>query len=242
MRTINPSADSTYSLGTSGTEWLAASIDTVTVTTLELGGAATTDTSIVRTAAGEASIEGDAIKHAGRQTIPLLAGGGTLPSGGGIAPCVGVNAFDSGSNDVFMRQCSFAAATDNAIYYTFFFPKGASESTDLVAQIDWTSATTTDATDDVIWTAAAVCFSNDDAINGNAFPAVDQVTDTQTAAGDYLVSGEITAITPAGTPAEGDGCVIRFTRDADAGGDNFNGTAELIAVRLFYVDNASSDD
>lgn len=210
------------------------------VTEVELG--ADSDTTIARSAAGEATIEGDAVKHAGRQTIPLAAGAGVQPAGGGIATCTGVAAFDSGTNDVFLRQCSFSAGTDNAIYFTFFFPKSAAESTDLVVQVDWTSATTTDTTDDVIWTAAAVCFSNDDSINANAFPAVDTVTDTQTAAGDYLVSGEITAITPAGSPAEGDGCVLRITRDADAGGDNFNGTAELIQVRLYYVDSASSDD
>jgi hypothetical protein len=187
------------------------------------------------------------IKHAGRQTISLLAGAGTLPTGGAIAGCTPVSAFDSGSNDVFLRQCSFSASTDNAIYFTFSFPKSATESTDLVAQVDWTSATTTDTTDDVAWGASAVCFSNDDAINGNAFPTIDFVSDTQTAAGDYLVSGEITGITPAGTPAEGDACVLRISRDADesvagAGADDFNGTAELIQVRLYYVDNASSDD
>jgi hypothetical protein len=181
-------------------------------------------------------------KYVGRQTIQLAAGGGSLPVGGGIAACTAAASFDSGSNDVFMRQCSFSASADNAIYYQFFFPKAATESTDLVAQVDWTSATATDATDDVIWTAAAVCFSNDDAINGNAFPTVDTVTDTQTAAGDYLVSGEITTIAPAGTPAEGDGCVLRITRDADAGGDNFNGTAELIQVRLFYTDSGGNDE
>lgn len=177
----------------------------------------------------------------GRQTIGLSAGG-TIPSGGGIAGCTAVAAFDSGSNDVFMRQCSFSASADNAIYYTWFFPKSATESTDLVVQIDWTSATGTDSTDNVIWTAAAVCFSNDDSINGNAFPTVDTVTDTQTAAGDYLITGEITAITPAGSPAEGDGCVLRITRDADNASDNFNGTADLIQARLYYTNDAGTDD
>jgi hypothetical protein len=228
--TIEGNAIATFGTGVTGT-----------LGTLELGSNGT-DTTFARTAAGEASIEGDVIKHAGRQTISLLAGAGTLPTGGAIAGCTPVSAFDSGSNDVFLRQCSFSASADNAIYFTFAFPKSATESTDLVAQVDWTSATTTDTTDDVIWTASAVCFSNDDAINGNAFPAVDTVTDTQTAAGDFLRSGEITAITPAGTPAEGDACVVRFTRDADAGGDNFNGTAEMINVQLYYVDSASSDD
>jgi hypothetical protein len=205
---------------------------------IELGDG-NTDTTLVRSAAGEATLEGDAIKHAGRQTVPLLAGAGTIPASGGCSP---IAAFDSGSNDVFMRQCSFSASTDQSLYFTFPFPKSAAESTDLIVQVDWTSATGTDTTDDVIWGASAVCFSNDDAINGNAFPSNDTVTDTQTAAGDFLRSGEITAITPAGTPAEGDMCVVRIQRDADAGGDNFNGTAELLNVQLYYTDNASSDD
>lgn len=210
------------------------------VGSIEVG--ADTDTTFSRTAAGEVAVEGDAIKHAGRQTIPLTAGAGVVPSGGGIAGCTPVSAFDSGTNDVFLRQCSFSATVDNAIYYYFTFPKSAAETTDLVARVDWTSATGTDTTDDVIWNASAVCFSNDDPINGNAFPADDAVTDTQTAAGDFLSSPEITAITPAGTPAEGDACVLRIRRDADNGSDNFNGTADLIGVQLYYTDNASSDD
>lgn len=178
----------------------------------------------------------------GVKSIALLAGSGTLPSGGGIATCTSVSAFDSGSNDVFLRQCSFSASADNAIYWTIPAPKSSDETVDWTLRIDWTSATTTDATDDVIWTASAVCFSNDDAINGNAFPAVDTVTDTQTAAGDFLSSSSITAITPAGTWAENDMCVLRVTRDADAAGDNFNGTAELINAQLFITTTVNQDN
>jgi hypothetical protein len=264
--TLQPFADGSYDIGTTALGVNNQHFDTGATINFENGDCilthasnslaltgscvltsdSTLDLSGVTTATLTASganllVEGSVVKKVGRQTIPLVAGAGTLPSGGAIAACTAVSAFDSGTNDVFLRQCSFSASADNAIYYTFFFPKAATESTDLVAQVDWTSATTTDTTDDVIWTASAVCFSNDDAINGNAFPAVDTVTDTQTAAGDYLVSGEITAITPAGTPAEGDGCVIRFTRDADAAGDNFNGTAELIQVRLYYTDSGAND-
>lgn len=179
---------------------------------------------------------------AGLKSIALLAGAGTIPSGGGIAGCTAVAAFDSGSNDVFMRQCSFSAGTDNAIYWTIPAPKSSDETVDWQLRIDWTSATTTDGTDNVIWTASAVCFSNDDAINGNAFPAVDTVTDTQTAAGDFLSTSNITTITPAGTWAEGDACVLRVTRDADNASDNFNGTAELINAMLFITTNANTDD
>ncbi|MGH7179168.1 MAG: hypothetical protein ACREJC_17455, partial [Tepidisphaeraceae bacterium] len=178
----------------------------------------------------------------GKQPIALLAGAGSVPTGGGIAGCTAVSAFDSGSNDVFMRQCSFSASTDNAIYWTVPAPKGADETVDLTARVDWTSATTTDGSDNVIWTMSCVAFSNDDAINGNAFPAVDTVTDTQTASGDFLSSAEITAITPAGTWAENDMLVCRLTRDADAAGDNFNGTAELINAQLYVTTSTNTDN
>lgn len=181
----------------------------------------------------------------GKKPIALLAGAGTVPVSGAIAACTMTTAaapFDSGTNDIFMKNCSFSASTDNALYWTIPAPKSSDETIDWTVRIDWTSTTTTDASDDVIWTASAVCFSNDDAINGNAFPAVDTVTDTQTAAGDFLSSGEITAITPAGTWAENDMCVLRVTRDADAAGDNFNGTAELINAQLFITTNANTDN
>jgi hypothetical protein len=212
-----------------------------TVTTLELGAAAT-DATFARTGAGTATLEGKSIKTAGEQTIYLTAGAGTYPVSGGIASCASNTAFDSGSNDIFMRQCAFSATVDNALYFTIAFPKSADESVDLQVQVDWTSGTTTDATDDVIWNATSACFGNDDAINANAFAAVDAVTDTQTAAGDILRSGRITAITPAGTWAEGDVCVLRISRDGDNGSDNFNGTADLVGVAVYYQDNAANDN
>jgi hypothetical protein len=178
----------------------------------------------------------------GKQPVPLLASAGVIPSGGAIVGCSPISLFDSGSNDIFARQCSFSASTDNALQWMIPVPKGVSESTDLTARVDWTSTTTTDATDDVIWGMSCVAFSNDDAINGNAFPASDTVTDTQTAAGDFLSSSEITAITPAGTWTEGDMLVCQLTRDADAAGDNFNGTADLFNVMLYFTTNANTDE
>jgi hypothetical protein len=216
-------------------------LTTPEISAFELG-AGQTDTTFTRSAAGVGAIEGKAIKSAGEQTIYMTAGAGTYPVSGGIASCASNTAFDSGSNDIFMRQCAFSATADNALYFTISFPKSADESVDLQVQIDWTSGTTTDATDDVIWNATSVCFGNDDAINANAFAAVDAVTDTQTAAGDILRTGRITAITPAGTWAEGDVCILRISRDADNGSDNFNGTADFIGVAVYFQDNAANDN
>jgi len=216
-------------------------LTTPEISAFELG-AGQTDTTFARTAAGEATIEGDALKHAGRQTISLAGSAVTVPVAAGIEACVPQANLDSGTNDVIFRSCDFSAGTDQAGYWMIFPPKSANESVDLTARVDWSSTTTTDGSDDVIWTFACVAFGNDDAIDGNAFPTVDTVTDTQTAASDFLSSAEITAITPAGTWAEGDALVCRITRDADAAGDNFNGTARLHNVQLYYTDNASTDE
>ncbi len=201
-----------------------------------------TATSLTDAGAGELTIEGKRIKHAGRQTVSLLAASGISSGTATPTGCTPVGNVDSGSNDIITRQCQFSAGTDNSMYWTIVPPKGTDESVDLAARVDWTSTTGTDATDNVIWTMACVAFSNDDSMNGNAFPSPDTVTDTQTAAGDFLSSGEITGITPAGTWTEGDALVCRVTRDADAAGDNFNGTADLINVQLYFTDSGSTDD
>ena len=219
------------SIGTSGA---------FTTGTIELGAAS--DTTLARSAAGKATLETKAVKTAGRQTISLYAGAGTIPVGGAINGCSSATAVDSGSNDNFWRACAFDASTDNALFWTITFPKSADESAGWIVRIDWESTTTTDSTDDVIWTAAGVCMSNDDSINANAVGTAVNVTDTQTAAGDFLSTSETSTITPAGTWAEGDMCLLRVTRDADNGSDTFNGNARLIAVQLYWTDNAPNQD
>jgi len=183
-------------------------------------------------------------KRAGEQVMTMLAGSGSLPSGGAIAACGMVAAFDSGSNDVFLRHCLFTAATDNALYFLFVPPKSADESVDLQARISWIGDTGTDGSDDVIWTAACVAFGSGDDTNGNAFPTVDTVTDTYTnaAVNRLEIAGRITTLTPAGTWTEGDTLVCRITRDADAGGDTYNGSALLTSVDFYYQDNAPNEN
>lgn len=231
---FKPIADASYDIGNT-----SLGVRDIFVTS-DVEFNAGTDTTLTAPSAGELTIEGDAVKHAGRRTVSFSAGSATIIAG--ATGCSPVANFDSGTNDVILRQCSFSASVEQYAYFYFAFPKGAAETTDLAARVSWTSATGTDTSDDVIWGAAAVCFSNDDSINANAFPAADTATDVQTAAGDFLTAPEITAITPAGTPAEGDECVIRIMRDADAAGDTFNGTAELLNVQVYFVDSASTDE
>jgi hypothetical protein len=180
------------------------------------------------------------VRTAGRRTIQLLASAGAPAAGAaGCTPVVGAVGTP---NTVIVRTCQFSASTDNGLHFFFTFQKGDAEATDLAVAIDWTSATTTDGSDVVVWNAQAVCFSNDDGMGANAYPAADTANDTQTAAHDFLRTPEITNITPAGTPAEGDACEMRILRDADNGSDTFNGTADLVSVQLYITQDAANDD
>jgi len=183
-----------------------------------------------------------AIKFAGEQVITMLAGSASLPSGGAVAACGMQAALDSGSNDVFYRACNTIAATDTGMYFLIKPPKSADESVDLQAVINWIGDTATDATDDVIFAMACVSFGDGDDVNANAFPTVDTVTDTSVGAQRAQSTARVTALTPAGTWAEGDSLVCRVTRDADAGGDNYNGGAFITSVQFFYQDNAANEN
>lgn len=232
MRTINPSADSTYSLGASATEWLAANIDTVTLTTLELGGAATTDTSIARSAAGEATLEGDAIKHAGKQMlwIPASAMKARATSG---AACG--DTYDSGSNDVTIVVCNFDTTTQEYAHFQIAMPKAWNEGTVTFAPI-WTN-TGGASTQTVQFDLACVAISNDDALNATMGTAQSS-SDTWLAQNDQHEGPESSAVTCGGTPAENDLVAFQITRNVAS--DNMAGDAALIGIKLYWTDNAST--
>lgn len=174
----------------------------------------------------------------GKKTISVQAGA-MMPN---VTSGCALTSTETGTNDVMYRSCNFSAAADQFAQFSFSAPKGSDETIDLTARISWTGTTATDATDDVIWGMACTAFSEGDALDGTAWSAADVVTDTVTTASDLHHSPEITAITPAGSWTEGDDIWCRVTRDADAAGDTYNGTADLIGVRLLITTNSNVDD
>jgi hypothetical protein len=142
------------------------------------------------------------------------------------------------TNDVMVSGFDFSASTDQKVQTMIGMPKSWNENT-VTAQVLWKDSATA-GTGDVIWGIQALAVGNDDAMDA-AFGTAVTVTDTFIAAGDLHVTSTTSAITAAGTPAEGDLLIVQVYRDADAGGDTYTQTARFIGVRLFYTTTAGDD-
>lgn len=141
------------------------------------------------------------------------------------------------TNDVMLVTKDFDAATDEAVQFDVWMPKGWNEGT-VTAVVTWTAAS---GSGDVIWGIQALARSNDDALD-TAFGAAVTITDTLLTANDEHHTAETGAITIGGTPAENDRVIFQVYRDADAGGDTLAGDAKLIGVKVIYTINAATDD
>ena len=234
MRTINPAADSTYSLGAAATEWLAASVDTVTVGTLELGTAAT-DTSVVRSGAGEATLEGDAIKHAGKQVMWIPA---SALKNNATSPASCGDTYDSGSNDLTVTVCAFdTGATEERADFQVAMPKAWNEGTVTAIPLTTSAAGTVGQT--VQYEIACVAISSGDTLNATMGSAQTSSATLPASPANLLYAGaETSAITCGGSPAENDYVAFRISRDTSV--DNMTGDALLLGIKLFWTDNAAT--
>lgn len=171
---------------------------------------------------------------AGLHTIWLPAGSFTPTTTNGAAYA----SQELATNDVMIQGYDFSASTDQKIQTMIAMPKSWNEST-VTAQVLWKDGATA-GTGDVIWGVRALSVSNDDALDAS-FGTAQTVTDTFIASGDLHVSPTTSAITAAGTPAEGDLLIVEVYRDADAGGDTYTQLARFVGLRLFYTVNAGDD-
>lgn len=171
------------------------------------------------------------IDLSGKTMLPLLAQ--ALVPNTTNGPAIGST--ETTTNDVMLSTLDFDAATDERAQFTMLMPKSWNEST-ITARFRWTATTT----GDVVWGVQAVAISNDDALDA-AFGTAVTVTDSVTAANDFMISSETGAVTIAGTPAEGDLVAIRFYRDANNVADTLAADAKLIGVDLFLTFVALND-
>ena len=167
----------------------------------------------------------------GKQMMPWLASALTVRTSNGAAP----GTTESTTNKVMLETLDFDQSTDEFAQFRLPMPKRWNEGT-ITAQFRWTAS----ATGDVVWGIQAVALSDDDAVD-SAFGTAQTVTDGVTASGDLMVSAETSALTIAGTPAEGDIVIFQVYRDADNGSDTLAADAKLIAVDLFITYNAGND-
>jgi hypothetical protein len=191
------------------------------------------DTTLARSAAGVATLEGSVIKTAGTETIWLPAGAMKPRSSSGC----GTSTYDSGSNDVTLATLDFDTSTQEYAHtLPMGMPKSWNEGT-VTAVFYWTN-TGGASTETVRWSIAGLAFSDDDPLNATFGTAV-TVDDTWLAQNDLHISAATAAVTLAGTPAENDLVMFEITRVTAS--DNMAGDAKLIGVKLLITTNAAND-
>lgn len=140
------------------------------------------------------------------------------------------------TNRQMVEGYTFDQSTAEYIQISFPMPKSWDEGT-ITARFRWTAPS---GSGNVIWGIQGVACSDDDALDV-AWGTAQTVTDTLTAVNDLMITSEVSAVTIAGSPAEGDLLWLRVYRDAAAGGDTFSADAVLVAVDLFISLNGAND-
>lgn len=205
---------------------------------LEFGNAGTagTDTTLSYSAAGELTLEGDAVKHAGKQMMWIPA---ASMRNGVASPASCGDTYDSGASDISITVCAFdPGATEERAEFTVAMPKAWNESTVTFIPIS-TCAGACAATEILQYEVACGAVSSEDSVNVTLGTAQSSAKTLQaTPTNESLVGAESSAITCGGTPAEND--IVHFRISRDTSNDNMAGDALLIGVKLFWTDNAST--
>jgi hypothetical protein len=188
--------------------------------------------------ANDISSGGLPVKVAGRESmwIPSLAMNPTVTNG-----CASHATVETTSGRPDMIVLDFDKDADEFAQFQIAFPKSWDEGT-ITYQVYWSGIS---ATTNVSWTLQGVAISSGGSIDV-AYGAAIAVVDATTAAVEIAhVTAESSAVTIAGTPAEGDICYFRIGRDIDGGGtagnDNMAGDARLHGIKLFFNTNAKND-
>lgn len=172
----------------------------------------------------------------GKQTIWIPAGAmkPTITNG-----CSSPATTEISSSQPNIITLDFDASTiEYASLPPIAMPKSWNEST-ITAQFIWTHGSTT-TNYGVVWGIEGVAVGNSDAI-GASFGTAVTVTDTGGTTNTQYTADETSAITLAGTPAEGDVAYIRVYRAATDGSDTLAVDAKLLGVKIFITTNASND-
>lgn len=137
------------------------------------------------------------------------------------------------TNDVALNTCAFDQTTSEGAQFMLRMPKAWDEGT-FTFDVVWTSAS---GSGTVTWSLSVVALSNDDPLD-SAFGTPQEVTDTLLLADDTHLTAESSAITAAGSPAEGDLVVLELTRNIS---DTLSADAELIGIRVNFTSNATDN-
>lgn len=257
------STDSTFSVGTTnaitaGTIELGAASDTTfarsgagtatiegveiarnstgqvhTASSFEVGAAS--DTTLARSAAGQVTVEGAQVKLAGKETVFFPAQSLTSRTTNG---CDTTATAELATNKVMIKACGFDTTTQEFAQVGFRAPKSWNEST-ITFDVQWSHAAT--ATNfGVAFALECVAFSDNEAQDA-AFGTAVQVTDTGGTTDRMYMTAESSAVTIAGTPAEGDWIVCQLKRVPADAGDTLAVDARVQGLDIYMTTNAAND-
>ena len=153
--------------------------------------------------------------------------------------CADVAYISMGSSFPDIATLNFDASVVESGQITLPMPKNWNEGT-VTAQLLWSHGSTT-TNFGVVWTVAAVAAGDLDSM-AVAFGTAVSVTDTGGTADTLYFSPETSAITVAGSPADGDALFIKISRNATHASDTLAIDARLHAVRLFYTQSGFGDE
>lgn len=172
---------------------------------------------------------------AGRMMIPVMAGSMQPSASGGSGVLTNVA---TSANQPDILTLNFHQTTQQHAQFSIPFPKRWNRGT-ITARFRWSHASTT-TNFGCVWGIQAVAVSDNEAIN-QAYGTAVEVTDTGGTANRLYVSSETSAMTVAGTPADGDTVFFRVYRKAADAADTLAVVARLHGVDLFITTNAEND-
>lgn len=166
----------------------------------------------------------------GKHMLPVVAAAMQSATTNGAAAA----SVESTTNKTLYRTLDFDTTTQEFAGFAYPMPKSWNEST-ITFRARWTAAS---GSGTVVWALQAVACSDDDALDV-AYGTEQTVSDTLITADDLHTTSESSAITIAGTPAEGDLILFRVKRVPAS--DTLGVDARLIAIDLFITTNAGTD-
>lgn len=172
---------------------------------------------------------------AGRTMIPIMAGSMQPSASGGSGVLTNIA---TSANQPDVLTLNFNQTTQQHAQFSIPFPKRWNRGT-ITARFRWSHASTT-TNFGCVWGIQAVAVSDNEAIN-QAYGTAVEVTDTGGTANRLYVSPETSALTVAGTPADGDTVFFRVYRKAADAADTLAIVSRLHGVDLFITTNAEND-
>ena len=142
------------------------------------------------------------------------------------------------TNDVMVDYFAFDTSTDEKVQFKIVMPEQWDGGT-IKAKFYWKSSNTD--TGDVAWFIQAVAHADSGALDTAFGTAVSVASADDVGLGtdnDLHITGATTAMTVAGSPAEGEMVMFQIYRDVSA--DNYNADAHLLGVNLQYRESATA--